>query len=196
MTEALDKIDLRILGSLQEDASRSAAEIADAVGLSQSPCWRRIQRLKEEGYISRTVALVDRHKLDLQAQLFVQVKVLRNDQVNLAEFSHAIRNFPEVMECHMILGMFDFLLRVVTQDITAYEKFFLEKLSRVPNVREFNSYVTVSEIKSTTALPLRYASGSSVAAVSAPRKTSTIPRRVAAPAFDTSQHSIRTGNTW
>lgn len=155
METGLDKIDLRILGALQEDASKSAAEIAEAVGLSQSPCWRRIQRLKEEGYISKTVAVLDRHKLNLHAQLFVQVKVQRNDQMNLAEFSQAIRNFPEVMECHMVLGMFDFLLRVVTQDIGAYEKFFLEKLSRLPNVREFNSYVAVSEIKSTTALPLR-----------------------------------------
>ena len=155
MQTGLDKIDLRILGVLQEDASKSAAEIAEAVGLSQSPCWRRIQRLKDEGYIAKTVAVLDRHKLNLHAQLFVQVKVLRNDQMNLAEFSQAIRNFPEVMECHMVLGMFDFLLRVVTQDIGAYEKFFLEKLSRLPNVREFNSYVAVSEIKSTTALPLR-----------------------------------------
>lgn len=151
---ALDKIDLRILSVLQHDASLSAAEIADAVGLSQSPCWRRIQRLKDEGYILRTVAVLDRRRLGLHAQLFVQVKVLRNDQMNLQEFSQAIRNFPEVIECHMVLGMFDFLLRVVTHDITSYEKFFLESLSRLPNVREFNSYVAVSEIKSTTVLPL------------------------------------------
>jgi Lrp/AsnC family transcriptional regulator len=151
----LDKIDLKILGALQEDASRSAAEVAEAVGLSQSPCWRRIQRLKEEGYISRVVALLDRHKLGLRAQLFVQVKVARNDQLSLAEFSKAIREFPEVMECHVILGVFDFLLRVVTRDMDAYEKFYFEKLSRVPNVREVNSCVAASEIKSTTALPLR-----------------------------------------
>jgi Lrp/AsnC family transcriptional regulator len=152
----LDKIDLKILAALQEDASRSAAEIAEAVGLSQSPCWRRIQRLKEEGYISKIVALLDRNKLGLRAQLFVQVKVERNDQVSLAEFSQAMREFPEVMECHVVLGVFDFLLRVVAKDMDAYKKFYFERLSRVPNIREVMSFVAASEIKSTTALPLRH----------------------------------------
>ena len=151
----LDKIDLKILKALQEDASRSAAEIAEAVGLSQSPCWRRIQRLKDEGYISKIVAVLNPEKLNLRTQLFVQVKVSRNDQVNLNEFSQAIRNLPEVMECHVILGTFDFLLRVVAQDIHAYEKFFFEKLSRVPGIQEVTSFVAVSEIKASTALPLR-----------------------------------------
>lgn len=152
----LDRIDRRILEILQEDASRSAAEIAEMIGLSQSPCWRRIQRLREEGYISKIVALLNRHKLDLKAQLFVQVKVLRNDQMSLAEFSQAIRQFPEVMECHVILGAFDFLLRVVTKDMEAYERFYFERLSRVPNIREVNSFVAATEVKSTTALPLRW----------------------------------------
>jgi Lrp/AsnC family transcriptional regulator len=151
----LDEVDLRILAALQVDASRSAAEIAEAVGLSQSPCWRRIQRLKDEGYISGIVAVLNRHKLDLRTQLFVQVKVVQHDQVNLAEFSRAIREFPEVMECHVILGAFDFLLRVVVPDVQAYEKFFFEKLARLPNIREVHSSVAASEIKTTTALPLR-----------------------------------------
>lgn len=151
----LDKIDLKILEALQEDASRSAAEIAEAVSLSQSPCWRRIQRLKEEGYISKVVALLDRNKLALRTQLFVQVKVAKNDQVSLAEFSQAIREFPEVLECHVILGVFDFLLRVVAKDMEAYQKFYFERLSRVPHIREVNSFVAASEVKSTTALPLQ-----------------------------------------
>lgn len=156
MTVGLDKIDQKILAALQEDASRSAAEIAEAVGLSQSPCWRRIQRLKDEGYISKIVALLDRNKLALRAQLFVQVKVSKNDQASLAEFSQVIREFPEVMECHVVLGVFDFLLRVVTKDMEAYEKFYFDKLSRLPNIREVNSCVAALEIKSTTALPLRH----------------------------------------
>lgn len=153
--ESLDKIDLRILHVLQEDASHSAAAIADSVGLSQSPCWRRIQRLKDEGYISKVVALLDRRKLDLSTQLFVQVKVLRNDKASLAEFTDAIRSFHEVLECHVILGVYDFLLRVVVRDMQAYEKFYFGKLSGVPNIREVNSFVAAAEIKSTTALPLR-----------------------------------------
>lgn len=151
----LDKIDYKILAALQEDASRSAAEIAEAVGLSQSPCWRRIQRLRDDGYIMKIVALLDRNKLALRSQLFVQVKVTRHDQASLEEFSRAIQEFPEVMECHVVLGVFDFLLRVVTKDMDAYEKFYFEKLSRVPNIREVNSFVAASEIKSTTALPIR-----------------------------------------
>ena len=151
----LDRIDLRILAAMQEDASRSAAQIAEAVGLSQSPCWRRIQRLREEGYITKVVALLDRKKIGLRAQLFVQVKVISNDQASLAAFSVAIQEFPEVMECHIVLGVFDFLLRVVARDLEAYEKFYFEKLSRVPNIRELNSFVAAQEVKSTTAYPLR-----------------------------------------
>ena len=145
----------RILAALQEDASRSAAEIAEAVGLSQSPCWRRMQRLREEGYISKVVALLDRKKIGLRAQLFVQVKVISNDQASLAAFSKAIQEFPEVMECHVMLGAFDFLLRVVTKDLEAYEKFYFDTLSRVPNIREVNSFVAAQEVKFTTAFPLR-----------------------------------------
>ena len=154
-TSGLDRIDHRILAALQEDASRSAAEIAEAVGLSQSPCWRRMQRLREEGYISKVVALLDRKKLGLRAQLFVQVKVISNDQASLAAFSKAIQEFPEVMDCHVMLGAFDFLLRVVTKDLEAYEKFYFDTLSRVPNIREVNSFVAAQEVKFTTAFPLR-----------------------------------------
>ncbi len=155
MAGELDKIDLKILKAMQEDASRSAAEIAEAVGLSQSPCWRRIQRLKDEGYISKIVAVLNPDKLNLRTQLFVQVKMSRADPVNKDEFAAVIRSFPEVMECHVILGAFDFLLRIVAQDIQAYEKFFFEKLARVPGIQEVNSYVGISEIKATTALPLK-----------------------------------------
>src|SRR5262249_55218101 len=152
----LDKIDYKILAVMQQDASLSAAEIAEAVGLSPSPCWRRVQRLKDEGYITKVVALLDRHKLGLRAQLFVQVKVVKNDQATLAEFSQAIRAFPEVMECHVVLGVFDFLLRVVTEDMDAYESFYFEKLSRVPHVLEVTTFVAASEIKTTTAWPLQF----------------------------------------
>ena len=155
MATGLDRTDQRILAALQEDASRSAAEIADAVGLSQSPCWRRIQRLREEGYISKITALLDRKKLGLNAQVFVHVKVLSNDQASLTAFAKAIREFPEVMECHMVLGVFDFLLRVVTKDMEAYEKFHFDTLLRVPNIREVNSFVVAMEVKSTTAFPIR-----------------------------------------
>jgi Lrp/AsnC family transcriptional regulator len=154
-TDDLDRIDMKILAVLQENGALSAAEVAEAVGLSQSPCWRRIQRLKAEGYISKVVALLDRQKLALRAHLFVHVKVVNNDKQNLHAFSLAIRAFPEVMECHVVLGAYDFLLRVVAADMDAYQKFFFDKLSQLPNIREVNSFVAISEIKSTTELPLR-----------------------------------------
>ena len=154
MVAELDRIDLKILKVLQEDATKSASEVAEIVGLSQSPCWRRIQRLKEVGYISKIVAVLNRAKLNLNAQFFVQVKVVKHDKENILEFGNAIRDFPEVMECHLLLGAYDFLLRVVASDINAYEEFFFERWSKLPGVREVNSFVAVSEIKTTTSLPI------------------------------------------
>jgi Lrp/AsnC family transcriptional regulator len=154
MPDTLDRFDRKILAMLQEDASRSTTEIAAGIGLSQAPCWRRIQRLKEEGFIRSQVCILDRRRLGLRAQVFAQVKLNAHGRANLDEFAAAIRDFPEVLECHVLMGSVDFMLRVVTEDIQAYERFFFEKLSRLPGVQEINSTVALSEIKSTTALPL------------------------------------------
>lgn len=154
MLRDLDDFDRELLALVQQDASRSTAELADLIGLSQAPCWRRLQRLKEAGYIRAQVALLDRRKIGLNAQIFAQVKLTATGRSNLEEFTVAIREFPEVMECFVLLGTVDFLLRVVARDIEAYERFFFEKLSRVPGVQEISSMVALSEIKSTTQLPL------------------------------------------
>lgn len=154
MSDALDVWDRRILSLLQQDADLSAAEIGAKVGLSQSPVSRRIARLKEAGYIRATVALVDRERLGLSAQVFAQVKLSAHGRQHLEEFTSAIRSFPEVLECHVLMGPVDFMLRIVAKDIGAYERFFFEKLSRVPGIQEVNSTVALSEIKSTTVLPL------------------------------------------
>ena len=122
--------------------------------MSQSACWRRIQRLKDEGYICRQVAIVDRRKVGLNAQVFALVKLTMHGRQNLEEFAGTIRTYPEVLECHVLMGAFDFLIRVVAADIDAYHSFFFEKLSRLPGVQEVNSVISLSEIKSTTALPL------------------------------------------
>ncbi|WP_066685155.1 Lrp/AsnC family transcriptional regulator [Sphingomonas sp. CCH18-H6] len=155
MSPELDVYERRILALLQEDASRPTTEIAQAVGLSQAPCWRRIQRLKEAGFIRRDVSLLDRHKLGLNAQVFAQVKLSANGRADVSSFSDAIRGFPEVLDCFVLMGPVDFMLRIVAEDINAYERFFFEKLSQVPGIQEINSMVALSEIKSTTALPLR-----------------------------------------
>lgn len=154
MPDDLDSYERKILRVLQDDASLSTAAVAEAVGLSASPCWRRIDRLEREGFIKRRVAIVERRKVGLNAQIFAQVKLNAHGRANLDEFAAAIRTFPEVLECHVLMGSVDFMLRVVAADIEAYERFFFEKLSRLPGVQEINSTVALSEIKSTTALPL------------------------------------------
>ncbi|MGY4395418.1 Lrp/AsnC family transcriptional regulator [Sphingomonas sp. UYAg733] len=150
----LDDFELRILRVLQEDCSLSTAAVGEAVGLSASPCWRRIDRLERDGFIRRRVAIIDRKKVGLNAQIFAQVKLNAHGRANLDEFAAAIREFPEVLECHVLMGSVDFMLRVIAADIDAYEQFFFEKLSRLPGVQEINSTVALSEIKSTTAMPL------------------------------------------
>ncbi len=150
----LDPYELKILRELQRDASQTTSQIAERVGLSSSPCWRRIDRLEREGYIKRRVALVDRKKVGLDAHVFAQVKLNAHGRANLDEFSAKIREFPEVLDCYVLMGSIDFLIRVVAADIEAYEKFFFEKLSQLPGVQELNSIVALSEIKATTELPI------------------------------------------
>jgi Lrp/AsnC family transcriptional regulator len=154
MPDDLDLFDRRILRALQEDASVSTTELAAQVGLSQSPCWRRLQRLKQEGYIKGQVALLDRAKIGLNVQIYALIKLTAHGRANVAQFAQAARAYPEVLECHITLGTIDCMLRIVTSSMQAYEKFFFDKLSVLPGVQEVNSVVSLSEIKSTTVLPL------------------------------------------
>lgn len=154
MQHALDDVDRRILQLLQQDASLTAADVAARVGLSQSPCWRRIARLERDGLIRRRVALLDRDRLGLGVLVFAQVKFAGGARESLAEFEQAIRSFPEVQECFMLMGEVDFLLKVVTPDVAAYERFLRDKLSLMPAVREVRSSMALSAVKEGTALPL------------------------------------------
>jgi len=151
---ALDRFDSKILAVLQQDAGLSAAEVGERVGLSASPTSRRIVRLRAAGIIRATVALLDRRAIGLNTQVFAHVKLSAHGRAHLEEFTKAIEGFPEVLECYVLMGSVDFMLRIITTDIEAYERFFFEKLSRVPGIQEINSTVALSEIKSTTALPL------------------------------------------
>lgn len=143
-----------ILRVLQQDASLSMAAIAEQVGLSQTPCYRRIERLERDGVIKARVALVDRAKVGLHAHVFAQVKLNAHGRANLDEFTSAIQGLPEVLECYVLMGTVDFMLRIVARDIQAYERFFFDKLSQLPGIQEINSTVALSEIKATTALPI------------------------------------------
>ena len=154
MPSELDDIDRKILALMQKDASLTIAEIAERVGLSQSPCWRRIQRMRQDGIILGQVTLLDRRRIGLNAQIFAQVRLSGKGRENIEEFSKAIQGFKEVLDCYVTLGATDFILRIVAKDIDAYERFFFDQLSRVPGIQEINSMVALSEIKSTTSLPL------------------------------------------
>ena len=153
--EELDAFDLKILDALQGDATLSSGELAERVGLSQSPCWRRLTRLKQAGYIRDQITRLDRRKLGFNTLVLANVKLSAHGRANLEEFSEQIARFPEVQECYAIVGAFDFFLKIVTRDIDAYEKFVFGALSKLAGVQEINSAIALSEIKADPSLPLR-----------------------------------------
>ena len=155
MPDDLDPIDMKILALLQRDASLSTAEVAERVGVSQSPCWRRIQRLREEGYIKATVAIVDRLKLGFQIQIFAQAKMLRLTEEARAEFFRQIENVPEIVECYTLFGEMDVMMKVIAPDVLWYQEFIFSVLMKLPGVQDVRSIVTLLEAKSTTAIPLK-----------------------------------------
>lgn len=145
---------MRLLRAVQTDCSRSTAELADVVGLSQPACWRRLQRLREAGYITKEVAVLDRKRLGFDAQVYALVKMSSTGRANLSVCIDAIRALPEVVECHVLMGSADFLLKIVTRDIDAYERFFFERLSTIEGIQDITSSVALSEIKSASGVPL------------------------------------------
>lgn len=159
MHHDLDLIDARILRELQTDSSKSAVELASSVGISQSQCWRRIQQLRENGYIKSQVTLLNRKQLGLNAQIFALIKLSSHGRANLHEFSDAIQKLPEVLECYVLMGSVDFLVKIVAKDVEDYERFFFNNLSKLAGVQEVNSFLALSEVKSTTELPIPQLSG-------------------------------------
>ena len=150
----LDHTDRRILDLLQTEPGINASEIGEKIGLSQSAVWRRIQSLREEGVIREQPVKLDREKVGLNTMVFAHVKLTSHGRSNLADFSEAVRKYPEVLDCYVLLGNVDFLLRIVTEDIKAYEQFFFEQLSQLPGIQEVNSSIVLSDIKHTTVLPI------------------------------------------
>jgi Lrp/AsnC family transcriptional regulator len=150
----LDEIDLRILDALQVDGALSTAEVAKLVGLSQSPCWRRIKRLTSLGAIRGRVALLDPVTLGFEVTVFASIKLSEHGTQALPEFEAAIGELDEVVESYLMTGDVDYLLRVVTCDIATYEHFLREKLLQLPTVREVHSQFALKRVKHTTQLPL------------------------------------------
>ena len=150
----IDSVDRRILDLLQSQPGINAAAIGEKIGLSQSAVWRRMQGLREEGIIREQPVKIDREKIGLNTMVFAQVKLTSHGRSNLAAFAEAVRSYPEVLDCYVLLGNVDFLLRIVTEDIKSYEQFFFEKLSQLPGIQEINSRIALSEIKHSTVLPI------------------------------------------
>jgi Lrp/AsnC family transcriptional regulator len=154
MRSHLDPFDRKILAALQADSRITTLDLADRVGLSQAPCWRRVRRLREAGYIRGEVALLDPALLGLGLRVFVLVRLISHARADVDAFSREVLKWPEVVECHVTLGATDCLLTALVPDMEAYEALFLRRLAGAPNVRDTTSLVSMSQVKSTTELPL------------------------------------------
>ena len=150
----LSATDIKILTLLQQDASLTAAEIAEQVNLSVSPCWRRINRLEKEGVIEKEVALLNAEKLGMGLVIFARISLSQNDEASLHTFEERVHQFPEVVECYTVTGAADYFLKIITRDIKRYDQFLRRHLLQIPQVRDVNSNVAVTQVKYTTGLPL------------------------------------------
>jgi len=149
----MDAIDRKILAVLQKDASLSVAEIGNRVGLSSTPCWKRIQRLEADGVIQRRVAIVDQDRLGLGVTVFVSVETGDHSEEWLKRFADVVSGLPEVMEFYRMAGDVDYMLRVVVPDIPGYDSFYKRLIATVP-LKNVTSRFAMEKIKSTTELPI------------------------------------------
>jgi Lrp/AsnC family leucine-responsive transcriptional regulator len=152
----MDRTDCKILALLQEEARLPNVELAQAVGLSPSPCLRRVRLLEESGVIRRYVTLLDPARVGLPVSVFVQVTLERQVESALQLFEEAVRQHPEVMECYLMTGDADYLLRVVAPDLESYQRFLLDHLTRIPGVASIKSSFALKQVGYRTALPLNH----------------------------------------
>ncbi len=155
MSANIDAIDASILALVQEDASRSVAEIAELVGLSSSPCWRRIKRLEERGVIDRRVTILNRDKVGLMFEVYASVKLTLPTKENLEMFETSVSKMPQVVECAAITGGEDYVLRIITEDMHTYDDFLRDNILTLGLVADVRSRIVVRSVKDTTVLPLR-----------------------------------------
>ncbi|TWG53568.1 MULTISPECIES: Lrp/AsnC family transcriptional regulator [unclassified Aminobacter] len=151
----MDRLDRKILRLLQEDSTLAVADVAKKVGLSTTPCWRRIQKLEEEGVIQRRVAILDPAKVNTRVNVFVSIRTNSHSIEWLKRFSEVIQEFPEVVEFYRMSGDVDYLLRVVVPDIAAYDAFYKRLIAKI-EIRDVSSSFAMEQIKYTTQLPLDY----------------------------------------
>lgn len=152
---SLDTFDIKILNLLQRDATMPLAEISAQVGLSSTPCWRRIQKLEEAGVIRRRVALLDRDALNAGVTVFVAIRTQQHNARWLKDFARAVSGFSEVVDCYRMAGDIDYLLRLVLPDIAAYDSFYKRLIAKI-ELSDVTSMFAMEQIKSTTELPLSF----------------------------------------
>jgi len=150
----LDDIDRRLLKALQSNARMPNAELAKLVGLSPSPCLRRLRILENTGIIDRYVVLLDQERVGLPVSVFISIRLERQHEEALENFEAKIKSYDEVLECYLMTGQRDYLLRVVAQDLRSYERFLKDKLTRIDGVASIESSFALSQIKYTNSLPL------------------------------------------
>ncbi len=154
MPEPLDAVGARILELIQLDANLSVAEIAERVGLSSSPCWRRIKKLEDDGIIQGRVTILDREKLGLTFEVYCTVKLSLPTKQNLETFELAVMRWAEVVQCATVTGAADYELRIVTRDIHAFDDFLRDRILSLGLVSNIESKIVVRSVKNTTAMPL------------------------------------------
>ena len=150
----IDALDRKILEHLQADGRMSLADLADKVGLSPSPCLRRVRNLERAGVISRYVAVLDQRAVGLPVSVFVSIKLEKQKQESLDRFAKAIARWPEVLECYLMTGPRDYWLRVVVPDLAAYERFVKQKLTRLEGIASIESSFALEQVKYTNVLPV------------------------------------------
>ena len=152
--DKLDRYDIQILSELQADARLTNAELAQRVGLSAAPCWRRVRALEEAGYIKGYHAEIDRHKIGLGVLAFVRLDAERNTGERTREMEEAIRQIPEIVSCHYISGTGTFELQVVARDLDTFSQFARQVLINLPNVKDIHTSFSLGEVKASASLPL------------------------------------------
>jgi len=151
----MDRTDFKILHHLQNNGRISNAELADLVGLSPSPCLRRVKALEQAGIIKRYAAIVDAKAVGLPISIFVNVSLQRQERSSLEKFEEQIAKYAEIMECYLMTGSFDYVLRIVVPDLDSYERFLADKLTRTPGVANIQSSFTLKQVVYKTELPLQ-----------------------------------------
>lgn len=150
----LSPIDIRILEALQKDSAQSTSELADKVGLSQSPCWRRLQRLRDEGYISREVAILNPDKFGPTITVFANLKMGTLTDDKRAEFIRKVEISPHILECYSVIGDDDIIMKIVAPSLEWFQNYLFKTILRLPGVQSVRSTVTTTQVKKTTAIPL------------------------------------------